>query len=125
MVSFDLIGVQKNSGFWGNFNRYYKIRNEGNARTPHSRRNTLGETYLHNFLFQHELEIVNKKPTYFKNAHNPSCIDFISTTSQEVVSRWRLYLLDYLIFINWSCLYLKQYFQSQNLRRLCTEILRN
>ena len=34
-----------------------------------------------NFLFQHELQSVNKEPTCFKNTHNPSCIDFILRNS--------------------------------------------
>ena len=41
----------------------------------------IGETCLGNFLFQHELQSINKEPTCFKNAHNPSCIDFILTNS--------------------------------------------
>ena len=32
-----------------------------------------------------------------------------------------MYLLEYQIFINWSCLYLKQHFQSRNLRRSYTD----
>ena len=41
----------------------------------------IGETCLDNFLFQHELQSINKEPTCFKNAHNPSCIDLILTNS--------------------------------------------
>ena len=36
---------------------------------------------LDNFLFQHELQSINKEPTCFKNAHNTICIDFILTNS--------------------------------------------
>ena len=43
----------------------------------------IGETCLDNFLFQHELQSLKKEPTCFKNAHNPSCIDFILTNSLE------------------------------------------
>ena len=39
----------------------------------------IGETCLDNFLFQHELQIINKEPTRSKNAHNSSCIDFVLT----------------------------------------------
>ena len=42
----------------------------------------IGETCLDTLLlFQHELQSINKEPTCFKNAHNPSCIDFILTNS--------------------------------------------
>ena len=40
----------------------------------------IGEIYL-NFLFQHELQSIIKEPACFKNAHIPSCIDFILTNS--------------------------------------------
>ena len=39
------------------------------------------ETCLGKFLFQYEMQSVNKEPICFKNAHNPSCIDFILTNS--------------------------------------------
>ena len=38
----------------------------------------IGETCLGNFLFQ---QSINEETTCFKNAHNPSCIDFILTNS--------------------------------------------
>ena len=41
----------------------------------------IGEMYLDNFLFQHELQSINKEPTCFKNTNNLSCIDFILTNS--------------------------------------------
>ena len=41
----------------------------------------IGEMYLDNFLFQHELQSINKEPTRFKNTHNLICIDFILTNS--------------------------------------------
>ena len=37
----------------------------------------IGKTCLDNFLFQHELQSINKEPTCFINAHNPSSIDYI------------------------------------------------
>ena len=39
----------------------------------------IGKTCLDNFLFQHDLQSINKGPTCFKNAQNPSCINFILT----------------------------------------------
>ena len=63
-------------------------------------------TCLDNFLFPHELQSTNNEPIYFENAHNQNCIDFILTNRPgSFLSRQRLYLLDYQIFINWSCLY--------------------
>ena len=73
----------------------------------------IGETCLHNFLFQHELQSINKEPTCFKNAHNPSCTDFILTNSLGSFIRRILYLLDYQIFINWPHLYLKQHLYTE------------
>ena len=35
------------------------------------------ETHLDNFLYQHELGNINKKPTCCKNSENPNCIYFI------------------------------------------------
>ena len=40
-----------------------------------------GETCLDTFLYQHELENVNKEPTCYKNSENPNCIDFILTNN--------------------------------------------
>ena len=37
----------------------------------------IGETQLDTFLYQHELENVNKEPTCYNDSENPSCIDFI------------------------------------------------
>ena len=59
------------------------------------------ETCLDNFLFQHELQSINKEPTCLKNAHNSNFIDFMLTrAAHEDFSRQRLYSLDYQIFIN-------------------------
>ena len=43
----------------------------------------IGETHLDTFLYQHELENINKEPTYYKNAENPSCIDFILSNRRK------------------------------------------
>ena len=37
----------------------------------------IGETHLDTFLYQHELENINKEPTCYNDSENPSCIDFI------------------------------------------------
>ena len=41
----------------------------------------IGEISLDTFLYQHELENVNKEQTCYKNNENPSFIDFISTNN--------------------------------------------
>ena len=43
----------------------------------------IGEACLDTFLYQHELENVNKEPTCSKNSENPSCIDFILTNNSR------------------------------------------
>ena len=39
------------------------------------------ETYLDTFLYQHELENMNKEPTRYENSENPGCIRFILTNN--------------------------------------------
>ena len=41
----------------------------------------IGETCLDTFLYQYELENVNKEPTCYKNSENPSPIDFTLTNN--------------------------------------------
>ena len=41
----------------------------------------IGKSCLDNFLFQYELQSLNKKPASLKTAHNLRCIDFTLTNS--------------------------------------------
>ena len=43
----------------------------------------IGETCLDAFLYQHELQNVNKEPTCYKNSENPNCIGFILTNNSR------------------------------------------
>ena len=57
------------------------------------------EYVFDSFLYQHDLTNLVKKGTCYKNPGNPSCIDIFDKQPIKI-SKYFIFLLDFLIFIN-------------------------
>ena len=58
------------------------------------------EICLDTFLYQLELENLNKEPTCYKNSDKPSCTDFFLTNNPRSFFKTNTFLTDYQIFID-------------------------
>ena len=59
------------------------------------------EPCLSQFLYEYNVENIVKKSTCFKNAFDPSCIDFFITNSPLSFQNTIAVLMDFLISIKW------------------------
>ena len=59
-----------------------------------------GEKCLETFLYQHELQALNKEATCYRNPNNQDCIDLIMTNSPHSFFNTKSYFTRYQIVIN-------------------------
>ena len=74
----------------------------------------IGETHLDTFLYQHELEIINKEPTCYKNSENPSCIDFILPNRPKIFFKTSTVFRGFSDFHKLVLLFFKTTFSKKN-----------